>query len=109
METINITYNFFVPVTFALAIRLLAHAARGRDPYGTFGWALCWLPRHAYTAVGTLIVVGQFFNGRMEPSMHLHALFMGWLVGMVVLHVAGFDREHARAFLGRVGFARKRY
>jgi hypothetical protein len=109
METINITYNFLVPVTFALAIRLLAHVARGRDPYGAFGWAVCWLPRHAYAAVGTLILVGQFFSGRTEPSVHLHALFMGWLVGMVVLHVAGFSREHARLHLGRGGFARKRY
>lgn len=107
METINITYNFFVPVTFALAIRLLAHVARGRDPYGTFGWALCWLPRHAYTAVGTLIVVGQFFNGRMEPSMHLHALFMGWLVGMVVLHVAGLGRTDENASWGRSEFWQK--
>lgn len=109
METINITYNFLVPVAFALVIRLLAHFARGQDSYGTFAWALCWLPRNVYAAVGTLIIVGHFFDGRMEPSMHLHAMFMGWLVGMVILHVAGFDREGSRASWDRAGLARKRY
>lgn len=107
METINITYNFLVPVAFALAIRLLAHLMRGRDQYGTFAWALCWLPRNVYAAVGTLIIVGHFFNGRMEPSMHLHAMFMGWLVGMVILHVAGSGREDRRASWDRGGLARK--
>lgn len=109
METINITYNFLVPVALALAILLLAHLARGRDPYGTFGWTVCWLPRYVYAAVGALSFVGQFFGGRMEPSMHLHALFMGWLLGAVILHAPGILRPDVLAFRDRARCGRKRY
>src|SRR5690606_24213339 len=98
METLNITYNFLVPVAFALVMRFLTYAARGRDPYGNFSWAVCCLPKCMYAAAGALILVGQFSDGRMEPSMHLHALFMGWLVGMVVLHKVGFSRAGDEAY-----------
>lgn len=95
METLNITYNFLTPIGFALVIRLLTYVCRGRDPYGALNWTVCGLPRYAYAALGTLSLVGQFFNGPMAPSMHLHALFMGWLVGVVILHMPGLSRNRS--------------
>ena len=109
METLNITYTFFVPVAFALLIRLSTHALRGRDPYGAFSWVVCRLSRYVYAALGMLSLVGQFADGRMQPSVHLHALFMGWLVGMVILHLVLASEDDVHDSWGRDRLWQKRY
>nr|MBF0682334.1 hypothetical protein [Pseudomonas sp.] len=109
METLNITYNFLVPVAFALVMRLSAHVVRGQDPSGAFSWIVCKLSRYVYAAVGMLSLVGQFADGRMEPSVHLHAFFMGWLVGMAVLHMLDFDQTDEDTSWDRGGLGQKRY